>query len=220
MMVTMHETHGINQRSDTSALNKLSKIAVGITELPWMLYDPNTPGDTAVRMFDVIHKLGADAAAFNPEDHGSGCWVCAELRRIGEGDLLIPADEQRKANRIPSKNKEKTKASLIGRRSRAVILKPRTRRKERTCTDDDSHTERAIQRTPETILEARLHDAQEKGHFRCDSCTPWFRGPFKGEFFPGIREMAFEDLMDGWQNGTVDASWHCVDCWDDYVLPQ
>ena len=28
--------------------------------------------------------------------------------------------------------------------------------------------------------------------------------------------MAFEDLMDGWQNGTVDASWYCVDCWDDY----
>ena len=84
---------------------------------------------------------------------------------------MIPANEQRQANRIPSKKEEKTKASLIGRRSRAVILKARTRRKERTGTDDDSHTERAIQRTPETILDTRLHDAQEKGHFRCDSCT-------------------------------------------------
>ena len=27
--------------------------------------------------------------------------------------------------------------------------------------------------------------------------------------------MSFEDLMDGWQNGSVDASWYCVDCWDD-----
>ena len=77
MMATMHEAHGINQRSDTNALNKLFKIAVGITELSWMLCDPKTPGDTAVRMFGAIHKLGADAAALNPEDHGSGCWVCA-----------------------------------------------------------------------------------------------------------------------------------------------
>ena len=160
-----------------------------------------------------------DAAAFNSEDHGSGCWVCAELRRIGGGDLLIPA-EQRKSNRIPTRKKEKTKASLIDRRGRAVILKPRTRRKERTGTDDDPHTERAIQQTPETILDTRLHDAQEKGHFRCDSCTSWFRGPFKGEFFPGVREMVFEDFMDGWQNGTLDASWYLLLRMLGRLLPQ
>ena len=142
MMATMHEAHGIDQRSNTNALSKLSKIAVGVTELSCLPYDPSNPGDTAVRMFDIIRKLGADAAALRPVGHGNRCSVCAELRRIGEDDLLIPADEQRKANRIPTKKKEKTKAPLIGRRGRAVTLKPRTMRKGRADTDDDSHAQK------------------------------------------------------------------------------
>ena len=83
LMATMHEAHGIDQRSDTNALTKLSKVAVGVTELTWLLHDPNNPDDIGVHMFDVMRKLRADAAALEPVNHGDRCWICAELKRIG-----------------------------------------------------------------------------------------------------------------------------------------
>ena len=127
MTATVHDAHGLNQRSDTNALTKLSKLAVEITELSYMLYNPRDPGDAALRMFDVIHKLGADAAALKPEDHGNRCWVCAELRRLDESDLLITADEERRNTKIPTV-KAKTKTTLGARRSKVAILTARTKR--------------------------------------------------------------------------------------------
>ena len=143
-----------------------------------------------------------------------------DLRRAQadwEDDLLIPSGQQqpRRSNKIPAKKKEKTKATLIGRRAKGVMLKQRTTRKRSPDDQDGSHKEQAIQRTPETILDTRLHDAEEKGHFRCDSCTSWFRGSHHGEFLPWVRDMSFEDLMDGRQDGSVDPSWYCVECWGD-----
>ena len=43
-MITM-QAHGIDQRSDTSALANLSKIAVDIIEFVWLLHDPNNSGN-------------------------------------------------------------------------------------------------------------------------------------------------------------------------------
>ena len=109
LMATMHEAHGIDQWSDTNALIKLSKIAAGVTELSWLLHDPGSPGDIGVQMFDVIHKLRADAAALEPVNHGDRCWICAELKRIGEDDLVIPADGQqhRRAYKIPTRKRRR-----------------------------------------------------------------------------------------------------------------
>ena len=220
-MATMHTAHGINQRSDTNALVKLSKLAVGATELTWMLHALNNPGgtdnsgDIGVQMFDVLHKLRVDGAALEPVHHGDKCWICAEFNRIGGDDLLTTSEQQQPRKKIPTKKKGKNRGK-DDRRARGVILKARAARKRSPGDQDESDKEQPIQCAPETIIDTRLRDAEEKGHFRCDSCTPWFRGSYQSQFLPGVREISFDDLIDGWQDGSVDASWYCVECWSTY----
>ena len=42
-----------------------------------------------------------------------------------------------------------------------------------------------------------------------------YHGPFQGEFIEGTRDMDYADIESGWKDGTVDASWFCVDCWQE-----
>ena len=114
----------------------------------------------------------------------------------------------------PTKKKGKHRGK-DGRRP-GVILKARTRRKRNPSEESDDGKILPIQRTPETIIDTRLHDAEEKGKFRCDSCTSWFRGSYKGRLLPEVRELSFQELMEVWQDGSVDASWYCVECWKIY----
>ena len=74
---------------------------------------------------------------------------------------------------------------------------------------------RIIIRTPPIILDTRLHDTQNKGTYRCDGCEQLYYGPFQGEFIEGTRDLTYDDIASGWKNGTVDASWFCVDCWQE-----
>ena len=42
-----------------------------------------------------------------------------------------------------------------------------------------------------------------------------YHGPFQGEFIEGTRDMDYADIESGWKDGAVDASWFCVDCWQE-----
>ena len=220
LMASMHTAHGTNQRSDTNALIKLSKIAVGVSEFTWMLHALNNSdgidniGDIGMQMFDVLHELRVDGAALDPVNHGDQCWICAEFCRIGGDDLLIMAEQKEPRKNIPTKKKAKNRGR-DGRRPR-VILKARARRKRSPSEQSDAGKIHPIQRTPETIIDTRLHEAEEKGRFRCDSCTSWFRGSYEGRLLPGVRELSFQEFIQGWQDGGVDASWCCVECWKIY----
>ena len=182
LMASMHTAHGTDRRSDTNALIKLSKVAVNVSELTWMIHALNSSNgidnsdDVALQMFDVLHELRVDGAALPPAQHGDQCWICAEFRRVGGVDLLITADQKDPRKKIPTEKKGKNKGR-DGRR-RGVILKARTRRKRSPSEESDDGNILSIQRTPETIIDTRLHDAEEKGKFRCDSCTSWFRGSY------------------------------------------
>ena len=112
LMASMHTAHGINQRSDTNALIKLSKLAVGVTELTRLLHaldnsdGIDNSGDIGVQMFDVLHELRVDGAALEPVHHGDQCWICAEFSRIGGDGLLTTAQQQQPRRKIPTKKGE------------------------------------------------------------------------------------------------------------------
>ena len=72
---------------------------------------------------------------------------------------------------------------------------------------------RIIIRTPPLILDTRLRDAHDKGTYLCDDCDQYYHGPFQGEFIEATRDPTYDIIASGWRDGTVDASWFCVDCW-------
>ena len=135
LMASMHRAHGTNQRSDTNALIKLSKLAVGVTELTWMLHALNTyggtdnSGDTGVQMFGVLHMLRVDGAALEPVHHGDKCWICTGFDRIGGDDLLITAEQQQPRRKIPTRKKGKNR----GRDDR----RPRGRRSQGKSSEEE-----------------------------------------------------------------------------------
>ena len=126
-MASMHEAHGTNQRSDTNAPIKLSKIAVGVSELVWMLHALNNSdgidnsGDVGMQLFGVLHELRVDGAALAPAQHGDQCWICAEFCRVGGYDHLVTAEQKDPRKKVPTKKKGKNKGRN-GRRP-GVILK-------------------------------------------------------------------------------------------------
>ena len=77
----------------------------------------------------------------------------------------------------------------------------RTVSKQHRSTDSGHHLGHTAERHPG---QRNLHARQlRKG----------FHGPFQGEFTQEARHLSYEELSTGWEHGTVDASWFCVDCW-------
>jgi hypothetical protein len=73
LMASMHRAHNIDQLSDTDALSKLGKLAIGITELSWLVHKPRDQSSTNLEMFDVLRALKPDGAVLPPVKHGRGC---------------------------------------------------------------------------------------------------------------------------------------------------
>lgn len=125
LMASMHTAHGTNRHSDTNSLIKLSKIAVGISELTWMTHALDSSDgidnsvDAALQMFDVLHELRVDGAALPPAQHGDQCWICAEFRRVGGDGLLITAEQKDPRKKISTKKGSSLRQGLEEREVRA-----------------------------------------------------------------------------------------------------
>jgi len=70
-----------------------------------------------------------------------------------------------------------------------------------------------LTRTPEVIMDTRLHDVKHNAVHHCDECALTLYGKYQGAFMEGVRELSMEVLAHRWKHGLVDASWYCTQCW-------
>ena len=202
----------------------LQALAQSIKGLSNMIPTPKsrdgTSGDNSARIWAILNEIRPDSLVLDQRLHSltKGCWICVGISTLGGSNLLneegaAPAlregrgRRRKKAVRLPPK--------LERGRSRAKRVELKARRAWARGRSRGRSPNRIIIRTPPIILDTRLHDTHNKGTYQCDECEQLYYGPFQGEFIEGTRDLTYDDIVSGWQNGTVDASWFCVDCWQE-----
>jgi len=221
----------------------LTNLAQGITELYSLIPPPEPTGDIKTdnqnHIRAILAELRVDDISIRRQPH-KGCWICDEFTRLGAETLLNEADEELASSsrdrqptrgRRPSRSPRRRNAAkpflkltqnVRGFRQTLarVVLTPRSRRelsstrraptKKSKAGGDPKHI---VQRIPDIILDTRLNDTGNRSTHRCDECERVFHGPYQGCHLPGIRELTYQQMAEGWKNGEVDATWYCVDCW-------
>ena len=111
---------------------------------------------------------------------------------------------RKKGGRRPKLERGRSQVKRVVLKPRRALARGRSRAKS---------VNRIIVRTPPLILDTRLHDTHNKGTYICDDCEQQYHGPFQGEFIEEARDLTYDNIASGWRDGTVDATWFCVDCW-------
>ena len=233
VMQSMHAAHGITAADDADAFRSLSSLAQAIKDLTRMIPAPRahdgSPGTNRERIWAILNEVQPDDIALDSRarDVQQGCWICRELSRLG-GDSLLnpnPVDKEgvlapilREARgnarrRNPGQAKQPGRDRSRGRSPVQTVLK--ARRDVCRSRDRGRAENKIIVRSPPIITDTRLHNTFNKGTYICDDCDRRFHGPYHGEFTEAARDLEYDDIEEGWKNGTVDATWFCVECWKD-----
>ena len=237
VMHSMHAAHGITAMDDADAFRSLSSLAQSIKDLTRMIPPPKahdgSPGANRERIWAILNEVQPDDIAFESRarDAQGGCWICRELSHLGEHLLLNPNPEDGEWALEPNLREPRGNARRhnLGRPNnlggtdhqsdRAADHQSRTvlkaRRADHRSRDRGHAAIKIIVRSPPIIIDTRLHYTGNKGTYNCDDCEGRFHGPYHGEFTEAARDLDYEDIEAGWINGTVDATWFCVECWKD-----
>ena len=220
-MMSMHAAHEIDSTHDGNAFRSLQTLAQSIKKLANMIPKPRsrdgTPGDNSACIWAILNEIRPDNLVLDQRCH-TGRWICGEISRLGGDSLLneegpapavrdVRGRRRRKSAKFPPKlERGRSRARLVDLKARKAWARDKSRGRSPT---------RIMIRTPPIILDTRLHETQNKGTYRCDECEQLYYGPSQGEFIKGARDLTYDDIASGWKHGTIDASWFCVDCWQE-----
>ena len=178
-MKSMHAAHEVDSTHDGDAFRSLQALAQSVKELasvlPTLRAKDGTPGDNSARMWATFNEIRPDNLVLEQRCY-AGCWICGEISRLGGSSLLNEEGTAPALRDVRGRRRRKSAKSpprLERGRSRTFRTRMKDLKARRAWARNRSRGRppaRIILRTPPIIFDTRLHDAQNKGTYRCDEC--------------------------------------------------